>query len=250
MIDKARVRVHTPLRISTYNMRTLKRTGRLYQLIKGCSKNILDIIVILEHRLQTKNDIDIILQSENTVYYSSANSSGNGGSGILVRKHRINSISNVSKISELIISVVFQCNPVVNIVATYAPTETSSNQEKELFYNALNDSVASIPQHNFVVIAGAPSVIGRYMYHDQTYTNEQHLVDFCEEQNLISAFHCQSHKRNHMWIWEHRNMRTKVQIDHILMRKKWANSRRKYRAYSSVEIDLDDSIVTANFKSA
>ena len=62
MILKARVRVHTPLRISTYNMRTLKRTGRLYQLIKGCSKNILDIIAILEHRLQTKNDIDIILQ--------------------------------------------------------------------------------------------------------------------------------------------------------------------------------------------
>ena len=129
MIHKARVRVHTPLRISTYNMRTLKRTGRLYQLIKGCSKNIFDIIVILEHRLQTKNDIDIILQSEYTVYYSSVHSSGNGGSGILVTKHRINSTSNVSKISELIISVVFQCNPVVNIVATYVPTETS-NQEK------------------------------------------------------------------------------------------------------------------------
>ena len=78
------------------------------------------------------------------------------------------------------------------------------------------------------------------MYHDQTYTNEQHLVDFCEEQNLISAFHCQSHKRNHMWIWVHRNMRTKVQNR--------ANSLRKYRAYSSVEIDLDDHIVTANFK--
>ena len=51
MIDKARVRVHTPLRMSTQNVRTLKRTGKLYQLIKGCSKNMVDIIAIQEHRL-------------------------------------------------------------------------------------------------------------------------------------------------------------------------------------------------------
>ena len=37
MTDKAGVRVHTPLAICTYNARTLKRTGKLYQLIKGCS---------------------------------------------------------------------------------------------------------------------------------------------------------------------------------------------------------------------
>ena len=29
MISKARVKVHKPLRISTYNVRTLKRTGKL-----------------------------------------------------------------------------------------------------------------------------------------------------------------------------------------------------------------------------
>ena len=60
IIDKARV--HTPLRTSTYNLSTLKRTGKLYQLIKGCSKNMLDIIAIQEHKLQTKSDIDTILQ--------------------------------------------------------------------------------------------------------------------------------------------------------------------------------------------
>ena len=88
-------------------------------------------------------------------------------------------------------SVTFQCNPVINIITTYAPTETSSEQEKEQFCNDVNDSVASIPQHNFVVIAGdfnacirstshetSPSVIRSYAYHDQTNTNGQYLVDF------------------------------------------------------------------------
>ena len=213
MINKTRVRVHTSVRISTYNVRTLKRIGKLYQLIKGCSKNKLDIIAIQEHRLQTKSDIDTILQPEFTFYYSSANSSGNCGIGLLVRKHLINSISNVSKISERIISVTFQCNPVINIIVTYEPTETSSEQEQEQSYNDLNDNIASILQHNFVVITEdfnacigstshetSPSVLGSYMYHDQTKTNDQYLVDFCGEQNLISVFHCQSHKRNCMWV--------------------------------------------------
>ena len=92
-----------------------------------------------------------------------------------------------------------------------------------------------------------PSTIG-YAYHELTNKNGQYLVDFCEEQNLISCFHRQPHKRNHMWTWEHPNMRNKAQIDHILVRKKWANSVRKCRAYSSVEIDSDHRMVTANIK--
>ena len=165
---------------------------------------------------------------------------------VLVRKHLINSINNVSKISERIISVTFQCNAVINIT-TYAPKETSSEQEKERFHNYLNDSVASIPQHNFVVMAGVFNArIGSKSH--ETNTNEQYLVDFCKEQDLISAFQFQPSRRNHMWTWEHPNMRSKAQIDQILMCKKWANTLRKCRAYFSVEIDSDHYIVTANIK--
>ena len=46
IIDKARVGVHALLRISTYNVRTLKRIGKLYQPLKSWSKNMLDIIAI------------------------------------------------------------------------------------------------------------------------------------------------------------------------------------------------------------
>ena len=55
--------------MSTYNVKTLKHTEKLYQLIKGCSKNMFDIIAIQKHRLQAKSDIDTILQPEFTFYY-------------------------------------------------------------------------------------------------------------------------------------------------------------------------------------
>ena len=116
----------------------------------------------------------------------------------------------------------------MNSIATYVPTETSSEQEKEQFYNDLSDSVANITRHNFVVIAGdssacasltfhktSPSVIGSYMYHDQTNAYGQYLVDFREEQNLTSNFHRQPNKKNHIRTREHLNMRSKVQIYHI-----------------------------------
>ena len=56
------------------------------------SKNMLGIIAIQEHRLQTKSDIDTILQPEFTFYYFSANNNRNGGIGILVGKHLISTI--------------------------------------------------------------------------------------------------------------------------------------------------------------
>ena len=51
-----------------------------------------------------------------------------------------------------------------------------------------------------------------------------------------------------MWTWEQPNMRSKAQIDYILMRKKWGTISLKCRAYSSVGIDSDHRIVTANIK--
>ena len=39
--------------------------------------------------------------------------------------------------------------------ATHAPAETSSEHENEQFYNGLNETVASIPKQNFVIIAGS-----------------------------------------------------------------------------------------------
>ena len=39
--------------------------------------------------------------------------------------------------------------------ATHAPAETSSEHENEQFYDGLNESVASIPKQNFVIIAGS-----------------------------------------------------------------------------------------------
>ena len=96
---------------------------------KGCLKNRLDVIGIQEHRLQTKHDIDVMIQPEYTLYYSSADINGNGGVGILVKKYLVNAIINISKISERIIYITLKCNPVINIVVTYAPTETSTEQQ-------------------------------------------------------------------------------------------------------------------------
>ena len=51
--DYCRLSAFKTLVISTYNVRTLFQTGKLYQLFTGCADAGTDIIGIQEHRLTT-----------------------------------------------------------------------------------------------------------------------------------------------------------------------------------------------------
>ena len=94
----------------------------------------------------------------------------------------------------------------------------------------------------------SPQIIGKYSYHQNTNDDGELLVSLCENIKLISAFYRQPHKNNHMWTWEHPDDIHKAQVDHILLGGKWRNSIRKCRAYSTVDLDSDHRIVTANLK--
>ena len=131
---------------------------------------------------------------------------------------------------------------------------------KEQFYGDLSQFILSVPLHNFLVVVGdfnarigfdshmtSAAAVGRYAYHDTTNVNGQKLAELCEVANLFSALHKQPHKRCHMWTWQHPNG-AKAQLDHVLMRRRWINSLRNCRAYSSIEIDSDHRIVSATTK--
>ncbi len=45
--------INKAITISTYNVRTLKRLGKLNQLIHGCNDNNIDLVAVQEHRWQT-----------------------------------------------------------------------------------------------------------------------------------------------------------------------------------------------------
>ncbi|CAF1276710.1 unnamed protein product [Adineta ricciae] len=57
--------LHKTIAISTYNVRTLKQTGKLHQLIYGCNKNNIDLVAVQEHRWQTSEQTNTAYQTLN-----------------------------------------------------------------------------------------------------------------------------------------------------------------------------------------
>ena len=56
--------------------------------------------------------------------------------------------------SDRIIAAHLEGNPKVCIISAYAPTETSSDEAKNSFYDDLSEVLLSIPPHTVVVLTG------------------------------------------------------------------------------------------------
>ena len=246
------------LKLSTYNVRTLLKPGKLHQVTIGCQSFNIDIVAIQEHRWQTKEETSSFCSNGYHFIYSSASEKSQGGVGILIADKFVKSILYVKSISNRILLVTINCNPKITIICTYAPTEEALSHEKDTFYNTLNDCIRDVPAHNFLVLMGDLNArvgvsdahlktVGRYPYHTETNDNGNRLINLCEANDMCIATTRQPHPDRHKWSWQHPNG-NKAQLDHIVLRGKWINSLRNCRCYDTVEIDSDHRIVTGAVK--
>ena len=125
--------------------------------------------------------------------------------------------------------------------------------EVEEFYSILISTVEQVPSHKFLVIAGdfnarlGPNDVN-FTYNMTTNRNGEMLQDFMDEFNLFSANTSFMKPRGQLWTHEYPTG-DRAQLDYILYRKKWRNSVRDPRSYSSFStVGSDHSIVTSNVK--
>ena len=203
-IRKTKKILHKTITISTYNVRTLKQTGKLHQLVYGCNKNNIDLVAVQEHRWQTLEQTNTAYQALNDEIwrfeYCSATPEGHGGIGLLMNPRMSAFFSSSEKISNRIMAMHFMGNPAITISITYAPTEDKSEAEKDTFYDDLQRYTHDVPPHNVLILAGDlnarlgsdshttnPRAIGKYTYHHSTDDNGNRLVNYCEACNMRST---------------------------------------------------------------
>ena len=162
-------------------------------------------------------------------------------------------LSNIEKISSRIIIADFEGNPKSTVIACYSPTNCSSDDDINDFYNELRSVVENVPAHNFLSIPGDFNAkLGhddaKFTFHSETNRNGELLIDLMEEFNLCPA-NCKFMKsKNKLWTFEYPNGE-RAQIDYVLVRKKWQNSIKECRPYSSFSsVGSDHRIVTADVK--
>ena len=243
---------------STFNARTLGPLGRLKELVANAKSQSIDVIVIQEHRFYHSNDILKYhpVGSYQLVTSSATKSTSNstvGGVGFLLSSIASDNLLSIESVSPRIIVLELEGNPKTTLVCVYSPTNSSPLDEIEEFYTTLRTTIEQVPLHNFLVIAGDLNAkLGpdeaKFSFNPKTIRNGEMLIDILAEFNLYISNTSFMKPKGQMWTFEYPSGE-RAQLDYVIFRKKWRNSVKDSRAYSSFSsVGSDHRIVSSTVK--
>ncbi|XP_042861103.1 craniofacial development protein 2-like [Penaeus japonicus] len=162
------------------------------------------------------------------LYYHGENGTRNGV-GVVVRGMHTNGVLEVRRITDKMMTLKLEIDGVLlNVVSAYAPQVGGGREEKEQFWEKLDEAVALIPKEERIITGadfnghvgkgnrGDERVIGKYGYGARN-DEGQAMVDFAHRTNMsvINTFYSkrESHKVTYTSGGKH------TQIDYILCRR-------------------------------
>ncbi|XP_029654701.1 craniofacial development protein 2-like, partial [Octopus sinensis] len=242
----------------TLNARTLGSLGRLEELGANAESHGIDIIAVQEHRFY---HLDNILKYHQVGSYQLVTSSASkntvnstvGGIGFLLSSKASDTLLSIESISPRIMVLEIDGNPKTTLVCVYSPHNSSVADEIENFYTTLRSTIEQVPLHNFLVIAGDLNArLGpdetKFTFNSKTNRNGEMLKDFLEEFNLYTSNNSFMKPKGRLWTFES-PLGDRAQIDYLIFRKKWRNSVKDSRSYSSFSsVGSDHRIVSATVK--
>ena len=248
------LRAKKTLKVGTMNVRTVRKAGRLDELVFNFEQYGLSILGIQEHRLEHCEDLSYQSIGKSTFITSSctrnAGNSKVGGVGILLSRASYKSLSSIERVSERIMVATFDGNPRTTVVVVYSPTNVSDQENIDTFYNSLDALMSTIPPHNVCLLIGDLNarVKGQWSYHNATNRNGEKLEELVEEKKLWVAGTKFRKKKGKLWTYRGPNGYTS-QIDHIIINKKWKNSVVNSEVYSTFSsVGSDHRVVVADIK--
>ena len=216
--------------MSTFNVRTIRNSSNIGELIAAAEKYQIDIIGIQEHRIHHA-DTDIKFhQLTNSWQLITTSATQNtigatvGGVAILLSPYAGRSLINVETISPRLMICHFQGNPATTVLCCYSPTNYAKEEDITSFYNDLREAVKTIPRHNIQIILGDMNArIGtdkaKFAYCKSTNRNGEHLINFSEEYGYILGNTRFQKSKSKQWTARLPNGH-KAQLDYIMINRK------------------------------
>ena len=243
---------------STFNVRTLGPTGRLEELVECSKKLAIDVVAIQEHRSFHPNNL---LQYKSLDSYQFVTSSATknasnstvGGIGFLLSSKACDNLISIESISPRLMVLELDGNPTTTIICAYSPTNDASEEDIDQFYTDLRALTENIPLHNFLILSGdlnaklgSPDV--NFSFNEKTNRNGEKLLEYMEEYNLFSASNYFMKPKGQLWTFEYPSGQ-RAQLDYMIFRRKWKNSVKDTRSYSSFStVGSDHRIVSSYVK--
>ena len=144
------------------------------------------------------------------------------------------------------------------IINVHAPTDDKPEEEKDDFYDLLENAYARSPRHDIKIIIGdlnakvgsshACSNIGKYSLHSEHSDNGFRLLNLAVGQNMIIGGTFFDHKDIHKGTCISPDGRTVNQIDHVLLDGRHKSDLQDVRVYKSANMDSDHYLVVAKLR--
>ena len=213
--------------IATLNTRSLKTQERLYELDFALQQIKWDIIGLSEIRRSGEQ----IEEYDNYIFYFKNITPGLYGVGFIIKKHLKDYIQDIIGISDriAILNIKLSENEKpISIIQVYAPTEHADEEQKDLFYQELNQAMEQVSK-TVIIMGDLNAQIGKRNKNEDYYlgpysfgkrnNNGHRLIEFVQEFNLRVMNSYFNKKSSRKWTWISPNGKVKNEIDFIITNK-------------------------------
>ena len=165
-VPNKKIRARSNTIIGTWNVRTLKDTGKVEELEHELTRYNWNILGLCEARLLKAGEKST--QEGHRLYWSGQEGTHEQGVGFIVHKNTVNCVMNCCPISSRLITIRVRASPFnITIIQEYVPTSNYSDDDVEYFYEELQKVLDKTPKKDILVVQGdCNAKIGEEVYKD------------------------------------------------------------------------------------
>lgn len=242
---------NTEVVIASWNTQGLNREGKIKQLTEEARRYNIDILATQETNIKGETNTKI----KEYIWLNGGGEESRYGTGFLINERIKEKVMDWKKINERISLLRLRGQyRKMSIINTYAPTETTDDEQKEKFYDDLENTISKLPKYDIKLIIGDQNakigkekeyeaIIGKESLHEKTNNNGERLINFAARNNLVIKSTMQQRKNIYKETWCSPDGRTKNQIDHVIISKRQSNTIKEIRTCRGAEIGSDHYMI-------
>ena len=246
-------------RIGFWNVQTMYETGRLAQITSEMQRYSLTILGISECRWTDSGDMKTA-SGETLLYSGRRDGQHREGVAVMLKKGTERCLLQWKPLSSRLMTVRLKGRHTnLSIIQCYAPTNDSSDEDKDEFYGQLENCILEAPRHDVLLVMGDLNAkVGSSNEHFERVLGKEgcgamnenglRLVELCAHNNLVVGGTLFNHRDIHKLTWTSPNDRDHNQIDHIMINGTWRSSLLDVRVRRGADVSSDHYLVVATLR--
>ena len=259
------------LRIGSWNVRTLYEAGKIAQVCQEMRRTHLHILGVSETHLNQSGQKQ--LKDGELFIYSGYGEDGphREGVGMIINKTVQKTFRGWEAHGPRIIMASFGTKQQtkekkagqkiinLNIIQVYAPTNDAMDEDKDNFYNRLQNVMDKLPTKDVNIVMGDfnakvgsdnsnyEDIMGKHGLGEANDNGERFLA-FCSFNSLVIGGTVFPHKRIHKATWVSPDGNTENQIDHLCISRRFRRSLQDTRVLRGADAASDHHLVLGKFR--